>query len=105
MQQALAVDVDGLLPLLHVGVGHHGEVHDASHGDEDVHWAKLGLGGFHERLDSFAFGHISLADDDLTLADGESALHLLQSVDTTSAHGNVAALSGECSGDCSADSR
>jgi hypothetical protein len=98
VQETLAVDVDGLLPLLHVCVGHHREIHDTCNRDEDVDRAELSFGRRHESVDCFTFGHVGLADDDLALADGKSALDLLQGIDATSAQGNVTALSCESGG-------
>src|SRR5918995_5013216 len=49
VERALAVDLDGKLPLLLAPVLHQGVVHDSSAVDEDLHGTKLLLGTRHER--------------------------------------------------------
>ena len=103
VQEAFAVDVNGLGPLLGLVVVHHGEVHDACDANKDVDGSQFGFGGFDQGVDLFGFRDVGFADDDFAFAHDEAAFDFFQGIDAAGAEGDVAAFAGEGGGDGGAD--
>src|SRR5215212_1980676 len=59
VERALAVDLDGTLPLLLADVLHHGVVHDPCTVDENLHGTELLPGAPHERVDLISVRYVS----------------------------------------------
>src|ERR671917_1275881 len=94
VQRALAVDLDGPLPLLGADVLHQREVHDPSAVDERVHRAELGLRALHQRSHLAPVRHVGGVDH-APLAGFELWLYLPQRVLAPGGEDHPRALFGE----------
>ncbi|KND86976.1 hypothetical protein TOPH_08385 [Tolypocladium ophioglossoides CBS 100239] len=98
VQQALAVDVDGALPLIRLGVGHHGKVHDARADDQHVDVAQLLRHRLHERLHLRCARYVRWHRQDLAAAARELGLDALEGVLAAGGERDVGALGCELGG-------
>ncbi|KAI6772888.1 hypothetical protein HG530_003846 [Fusarium avenaceum] len=105
VQKALAVDVDSLLPLIGLTVGHHGEVHNTRTADKDIDRAKLLSGLLHQGLHLGLVRHIRLVDQHFTTVNANLLLDAFQSLGPASRQGHMGTLLGETSCHSGANSR